>query len=351
MKGDRACSHCVFTRPQLVKSAKQLSTSLFYLHFASLATRRHHKTHNHSLESAEKKETNSHQVLTMNIKDGERSGYSTPASLPSQPSVPSSLSTNSKTASPDMPPTPATSHRLRRTLSQETLATTISDVSSTPSLIYPNAPLNTPATQSIAGDSPMSTAADFEIVTDRLQRSSSPLSPSSGGPDNDLLSRAGSTEGDIDIDLDVELDDDPFKEGKAHLRAQLREDAKLGRQLFKSPERKRTLPKYEMLRKYGARTDRSITPTRLSFVTAAAANTTADTATAATTAPKPGVLEFTTWGPVAEEDTERALKRMAMLARDEHQKNPQFTVEEYYSMRLAKLIEEAEISFDATHLH
>lgn len=253
-----------------------------------------------------------------------------------------------------MPPTPATSHRLKRTLSQETLATTISDVSSSPSLIYPNAPLNTPATRSIAGDVLMSHAADFEIVTDRLQRSSSslPASPSSG-PGDDQVSSAGS--GDIDIDLDI--DNDPFKEGKAHLRALVREDAELGRQLFKSPERKRPLSKHELLRKYGARTDRSITPTRLSFVTAAAvastttAAATAAAATAAATTPKPGVLEYTTWGPVAEEDTERALKRMAMLARDEHQKDPSFSVEEYYSMRLAKLIEEAEISFDATHLH
>lgn len=253
-----------------------------------------------------------------------------------------------------MPPTPATSHFLRRTTSQETLATTISDVSSSPSLIYPNAPLNTPATRSIAGDVLMSTAADFEIVTDRLQRSSSspPASPSSGGPGDDQVSSAGS--GDIDIDLDI--DEDPFKEGKAHFRALVREDAELGRQLFKSPERKRPLPKHELLRKYGARTDRSITPTRLSFVTAAAAaaaapTTTTTTTAAATATPKPGVLEYTTWGPVAEEDTERALKRMAMLARDEHQKDPSFSVEGYYSMRLAKLIEEAEISFDATHLH
>ena len=243
-----------------------------------------------------------------------------------------------------MPPTPATSHCLKRTLSQETLATTISDVSSSPSLMYPNAPLNTPATRSIAGDALMSTAADFKIVTDRLQRSSSstPASPSSG-PGDDLVSSAGSGP------IDIELDDDPFKEGKAHLRALVREDAELGRQLFKSPERKRPLSKHELLRKYGARTeDRSITPTRLSIITAAAATT---AATAAAMAPKPGVLEYTTWGSVAEEDTERALKRMAMLARDEHQKDPSFTVEEYYSMRLAKLIEEAEISFDATHLH
>ena len=41
----------------------------------------------------------------------------------------------------------------------------------------------------------MSTAADFKIVTDRLQRSSSPISPSSGP--GDLVSSAGS--GDIDI--------------------------------------------------------------------------------------------------------------------------------------------------------
>ncbi|GAB7323159.1 hypothetical protein MBLNU13_g05657t1 [Cladosporium sp. NU13] len=246
-----------------------------------------------------------------------------------------------------MPPTPATSHFLRRTTSQETLATTISDVSSSPSLIYPNAPLNTPAARSIAGDVLLSTAADFGIVTDRLQRSSSspPVSPSSG-PGDDLVSSAGS--GDIDIDLDI--DEDPFKEGKAHLRALVREDAELGRQLFKSPERKRPLSKHELLRKYGARTDRSITPTRLSFVKAAAA-TAATAAATPMTGPKPGVLEYTTWGPVAEEDTERALKRMAMLARDEHQKDPSFTVEEYYSMRLAKLIEEAEISFDVTHLH
>ena len=264
----------------------------------------------------------------MNTKDGERSGYSTSTSLPKRPrSI--KLTT---TASPDVPPTPATSHRLKRTASQETLATTISDVSSSPSLIYPNAPLNTPATQSVAGDDAMSTAADLEILTDRLQRSTppiSPISPSSGPGEADLDSPSGSGEGDNDSD--------PFKEGKAHLRAHVREDAELGRQLFKSPERKRALPKHELLKKYAGVTDRSITPTRLSFVTAAAA--------------APPTFEHTTWGPVAEEDTERALKRMAMLARDEHQKDPRHTVEEYYSMRLAKLIEEAEISFDATHLH
>jgi hypothetical protein len=53
---------------------------------------------------------------------------------------------------------------------------------------------------------------------------------------------------------------------------------------------------------------------------------------------------------VAEEDTQRALKRMAMLAHDEYVKDPRRSVQEYYSMRLAKLIEEAEVAFDAAHL-
>jgi hypothetical protein len=61
----------------------------------------------------------------------------------------------------------------------------------------------------------------------------------------------------------------------------------------------------------------------------------------------PPTFEYNTWGPVVEEDTERALKRMAMLARDEHVKDPRRSVQEHYSRRLAKLIEEAEIVFDA----
>jgi hypothetical protein len=119
--------------------------------------------------------------------------------------------------------------------------TVSSDASSAPSLNYPNVPLNTPATQSTAGDEPMSTAADLKVITDRLEHTA--VSPSTG---------------------DGESDEDPFKEGKAHLRTQVREDADLSRQLFKSPERKRPIPKHELLRKYGGAADRSITPTRLS---------------------------------------------------------------------------------------
>jgi hypothetical protein len=219
-----------------------------------------------------------------------------------------------------MPPTPATSHQLKRSLSQLTLATTMSvssDASSMQSLNYPNAPLNTPVTQSMAGDEPTSTATDLKILTDRLEHTI--VSPSTG---------SGEDGG----------DEDPFKEGKAHLRAHIREDVDLSRQLFKSPESKRPVSKHELLRKYGGAADRSVTPTRLRMETAAAAAA-------------PPTFEYDTWSPIAEEDTERALKRMAMLARDEHSKDPRYTVVEYYSMRLARLIGEGEVTFDATHLH
>ena len=260
-----------------------------------------------------------------------------------------------------MSPTSATSYRLKRTLSQETLATTISDLS-TPSLIYPSAPLNTPTTQSVAGAGDtdhdhdhghnlMITATGIKTVTDLLQRSAS-HSPSTFEADQ------LSSEGDIDIYADLADDgEDAFKGGKAHLRAFVREDAALGQQLFKSPERlqrKRALgpQKHDLLKWYAsAQTDRSVTPTRLSFLSAVTVVDTATGTGTSTTTATPGLLEYNNWSPVAEEDTERALKRMAMLARDEHQKDPKHSVEEYYSMRLAKLIEEAEIAFDATHLH
>lgn len=235
-----------------------------------------------------------------------------------------------------MPQTPATSHhQLKRSASQETLATTMSEVSSTPSLACPGAPANTPATQSLVGDMAgetimsMSVAADIDVAAGRLCHASS--SPSTPG-----VSYA---------------DDDPFKEGKAPLRSHLHnsgEEANLHQALFKSPTPKRPMRKHEMLKKYvlgPAAEDRSATPTHLSFVTRApAAQTPQAPASASAT------FENSTWSAIAEEDTQRALKRMAMLAHDEYVKDPRRSVQEYYSERLAKLIEEAEVAFDAAHL-
>jgi hypothetical protein len=249
-----------------------------------------------------------------------------------------------------MPQTPATSHKLKRSASQETLATTLSvmsEVSSSRSLAYPGAPANTPATQSLAGDAgemaatkmSMSLAANIDVAAHRLSRATSPSTSSSTGGGK--------------ADDELEAEEDPFKEGKAHLRSTLREDTgSLYPQLFKSPKPKRALRKHEVLKKYvldrlaDPEEDRSRTPTHLSFVTRPASSPTPPPpATAA------GTFEYSAWSSVAEEDTQRALKRMAMLAHDEYVKDPRRSVQEYYSIRLAKLIEEAEVAFDAAHLH
>ena len=291
-------------------------------------------------------------LTTMDVKkDGERSGFSTPIRPISNSHACTSLTF---TASPDVPQTPATSHKLKRSASQETLATTMSEVSSTPSLAYPGAPANTPATQSLAGGDVgdamiMSMAADIEIAADRLLRTSSspPTSPSSTG--------GGKADDDDDNN-----EEDPFKEGKAHLRATLREASPLRPQLFKSPTPQRTPRKHDVLKKFvlgplagegEGEEDRSRTPTHLSFVTKAASSSSSPTPappTSATTAT--ATFEHSAWSSVAEEDTQRALKRMAMLAHDEYVKDPRRSVQEYYSVRLAKLIEEAEVAFDAAHL-
>jgi hypothetical protein len=216
----------------------------------------------------------------------------------------------------------------------------MSEVSSTPSLAYPGAPANTPATQSLAGDMAgdamvMSMAADIDVAAHRLLHTASPCTPPSS---------TGGGGGGGKADHDDEKD--PFREGKAHLRSAPREDSTLHSQLFKSPTPKRALRKHEVLKKYLldplAEEDCSRTPTHLSFVTKRSPTPPPPAATA--------TFEYSAWSSVAEEDTQRALKRMAMLAHDEFVKDPRRSVQEYYSVRLAKLIEEAEVAFDAAHL-
>lgn len=45
------------------------------------------------------------------------------------------------------------------------------------------------------------------------------------------------------------------------------------------------------------------------------------------------------------------LKRLAMLAKDEHKKDSSKSVEQYYSERLAELIKDAELEFDGSALN
>lgn len=64
------------------------------------------------------------------------------------------------------------------------------------------------------------------------------------------------------------------------------------------------------------------------------------------TAESEGVLEFSNWGDEAEEVVRGGLAKLAQLARDENLANPEKSVNEYYSERLAKLIHDAEVEFD-----
>jgi len=65
----------------------------------------------------------------------------------------------------------------------------------------------------------------------------------------------------------------------------------------------------------------------------------------------PSFPEHSVWGAYAEEDVEKGLKRLAMLARDLHKVDGSKTIEQHYSERLSKLIEEGEIQFDGNMAH
>lgn len=114
-------------------------------------------------------------------KEDLRSGYSKRTSPPT-PSYP--ITHTALPASPTMPATPATSNlaKPKRTASTETLATTFSELS-TPSVAYPNPPLNTPASPSLAGDDLALTTRlsqdDLEGLTRRLHIATPPTSPPS----------------------------------------------------------------------------------------------------------------------------------------------------------------------------
>ncbi|GIZ48908.1 hypothetical protein CKM354_001195100 [Cercospora kikuchii] len=64
------------------------------------------------------------------------------------------------------------------------------------------------------------------------------------------------------------------------------------------------------------------------------------------TAESEGCFEYSNWGDEAEEAVRVGLAKLAQLARDENMANPEKSVNEYYSERLGKIIQEAEVEFD-----
>lgn len=192
--------------------------------------------------------------------------------------------------------------------------TTITEAS-TQSLNYPGPPLNTPAIASLAGDATSPVAADLETLTQRLSIARTP--PSTPPFDNGARNDSSST-----------LTD--FNEGKY-----------AAGESTPSTPRALALPKLKVTSNhYAERFGAVTTPGSLRQVNS----------TASTAANEPPTFEYSAWAVVAEEDTMRALQRMAMLARDEHAHDQSRTVQQHYSARLAKLIGEAEIQFDAEQL-
>ncbi|EME81116.1 uncharacterized protein MYCFIDRAFT_77044 [Pseudocercospora fijiensis CIRAD86] len=61
-------------------------------------------------------------------------------------------------------------------------------------------------------------------------------------------------------------------------------------------------------------------------------------------------MEANNWAENAEEDLLNALHRIATAANDEHKADPSKSVEEYYSVRVAKVLKEGPIKFDTEYL-
>ncbi|KAI7275987.1 hypothetical protein KC345_g6854 [Hortaea werneckii] len=102
-------------------------------------------------------------------------------------------------------------------------------------------------------------------------------------------------------------------------------------------------------------------PPLTSIPTIAAYNDTNDTHDLATPTPGhhteddyfgdgPVFPEASAWEGFAEEDVEKGLQRLAMLAKDLHKVDSTKTAEQHYSERLSKILKEAEFQFDPSML-
>ena len=193
---------------------------------------------------------------------------------------------------------------LRRSTSEETLVSTVSD----PSMIYPGAPVNSPQTQSIAGD-----------VTMALANLDRKLSGVPGGP------------------TPPESEADVGEAGKPHLRAPLKENVSLLKQLFKRPPK---LPKRKV-----KVTRKRLDPTQPATLTPRKNN-----------GGSPGerdynhVHENNTWVKIAVEDVERGLHRLTQAAMDENKIDSTKTVEQFYGEILGEILKQADVKLDPKYL-
>ena len=196
-----------------------------------------------------------------------------------------------------------TSGYLQSDDSDTVISTHGSESESTVSIAPPAPPVNSPDTMSEVGGVQ---AFDFAQMFEKL------------GEGSDVPTPPSSTSSSF--------------EGKARMRGPVRSELSLHKQLFKQlppPARKK-----------------KITRNR----TEAGHSSTRKKKHSNTSPPDEHVHEHSTWMAFALEDLDRALKRLAVGAKDEHKINDSKTVEEYYSENLADQINKAEMLFDSKYL-
>lgn len=177
---------------------------------------------------------------------------------------------------------------------------------SDPSLIYPNAPINSPEAQSVAGGEASTVTDSLGMITEKLEslpnsfKFVTPPASAAGsnGKPKHVSYVKGVTQRFSRVLLGVSVE-----EGTALTHAPAEQT---------SPSR------------------------RISQVTVMQA--------------EGGVPEHSKWEDEAEEAMARGLKTLSMLAVDEHNQDPSKSAKEYYSERLAALIKDGEIEFDAKYL-
>ncbi|KAK5124467.1 hypothetical protein LTR85_001684 [Meristemomyces frigidus] len=196
-----------------------------------------------------------------------------------------------------------------RSGSNETVLTAITEVTaeSTASLYYPDAPANSPDTRSLADDHQPDW--DTANLTAKLQVMPGNLTTP---PASDVAS-------------------EHLHSGKAHSGVSIRDFGIA----HPKPRRSSALTS-GVLRAERERNLSTPTPNKVKE------NVTPDAS---------DFMEHSIWEGIAEEDVEKALQRLAMLAKDEFKKDRGKSVEKYYSDRLAKLLKGAEIKFDVGALH
>lgn len=197
-----------------------------------------------------------------------------------------------------------------RSNSNETVLTAISEgtVESTLSLNYPGPPLNSPENQSLAGDQP-----------DPLARGLGNMNLSN------IDAKLHFMPGVLTTPPASDVASEHHHSGKAHMGVHVRDFG-----LAQPKPRRISALTSGILQAERERDMKTPTPNKGK----------------SSPPDRSEFMEHSIWEGIAEEDVEQALKRLAMLARDEFKKDQSKSVGRYYSERLAKLIKGAEIKFD-----